>query len=114
MPNFEAHAIAGTSVAFTWDQLRVEQNGEKYLLGIVIGGFVGGIAPEKLEPPIDPNHRGIFHSAGSGIGITWLNNLLANEIKNNEFWKGFLEGIAIGFICHLLMDSSTPEGIRLI
>lgn len=76
------------------------------------GGVIGSLAPDFLEPPTNPNHRGFFHS------FCFMSLLLIlidkNNDNQNETLRIFLNSIYGGNITHLLQDSLTPKCINLI
>lgn len=75
MPNGPAHQLLGAVSGMAASNYYVtpflrpeeEENGKPTLLltGLVVGG-VGGRIPDILDPPIHPNHRGIYHSVVAG------------------------------------------------
>lgn len=75
MPNAAAHKALGAVCGMAASNYYVtpflrpeeEENGKPTLLltGLMAGG-VGGRIPDVLDPPIHPNHRGIYHSVAMG------------------------------------------------
>ena len=77
----------------------------------LIGMFVGAVIPDILDPPTDYTHRKFFHSkrvlkflSTWGLGITFILGL----VSYGFFWIFFGN---IGYISHLLLDSTTPMGL---
>ena len=66
MPNRAAHAILGGILGVGAYLAYEKLNGQELSLAGIIGtGLVGAGAaalPDVLEPAVDPNHRGFFHS----------------------------------------------------
>ena len=114
-----------------------------YQSAFVMGGIIGGILPDRLDPPTNPRHRGIAHSFLTGIltvsfGISWLKwfdpHLKATAIKFREEWEhsqhqniaaflqyicvlfvsGITAGVMAGYLSHLALDANTPAGLPLI
>jgi len=46
--------------------------------GGALGGYVGGLLPDVLEPAISSWHRDVAHSCAAGGGIVALGNALRN------------------------------------
>lgn len=75
MPNAPAHKALGaiTGLAATHSYVtpllraEEEENGKPTLLltGLAAGGL-GGRIPDLLDPPVHPNHRGVYHSVLAG------------------------------------------------
>ena len=108
-----------------------------------IGGTLGGLAPDVLEPAICPNHRSLFHSlaAAGGVGAAgfaeWQADCyraasacderaryapLGSSERSNEEIKAFLwralAGLIVGFLAgyasHLILDAATPKSLPII
>jgi membrane-bound metal-dependent hydrolase YbcI (DUF457 family) len=81
MPGRKAHRIVGTASGGIYAAHRARnQVGLNHLsevLGGCVGGYVGGRAPDVLEPAISSWHRGTFHSATAGAGIVSLTQALS-------------------------------------
>jgi inner membrane protein len=77
-------------------------------------GVVAGIAPDLLEPAVNPHHRRFFHSfAAAGLLAqatreAWKNDSLPQETK----LAASLASAA--YFSHLLADAYTPRGLPLI
>jgi membrane-bound metal-dependent hydrolase YbcI (DUF457 family) len=75
---------------------------------------LGGIAPDVMEPALDPNHRSVFHSIAGGTALVhgaqraWKSARLPSEAK---FIVALL---AIGYVSHLLADAATPKSLPLL
>lgn len=76
-------------------------------------GHLGGIMPDVIEPARHPNHRKHFHSIVAGVGVAYLSNKI-NEKSENPFVKTISRGIATGYVSHIILDSTTPTGVKLI
>lgn len=92
---------------FSWD---------KFLIAVISGGALGaisGIAADKFEPALNPNHRGFFHSYTIWFlaGLTVLHVLTSNKDKilKNMVTIGFL-----GYSSHLALDIQTPKSLPII
>ena len=117
MPNKRAHFWLGAvSGALSYGH-RTTKRGEKPTLGGVIihglAGGVGGVAPDSLEPPTSPNHRGFLHSWSLlGLGAAQVKRLLDDPTILQQT-KDLLAALAAGYGSHLLADSTTPKGLPL-
>lgn len=78
MPNAATHKALGAVTGLAATHCCVtpllrpeeEENGKPALLltGLAAGG-VGGRIPDLLDPPIHPNHRGLYHSVLAGCVV---------------------------------------------
>lgn len=79
-----------------------------------IGGAIGGILPDVLEPPTNPNHRGPCHSVAAGVAVvTGGQQLFASQQVPLEIKEGLAPFLA-GYVSHLLLDSTTPKSLPLL
>jgi len=80
------------------------------LIWACVGVYLGGILPDILEPPLDYTHRQYFHSweflkrLGILLPITFVLSIFFQ-------WMLFVFLIIIGYIAHLLADSTTKMGL---
>lgn len=146
MPRRRDHVIASgaggflTSIAFP-----VQPSGPTpwELLGGVVGGAVGGLAPDGLEPATSPNHRAFFHRGGARGPrfpvrlerdlLSYQARALAAEValqgltlteeerrrwEAERNWVLFARAFVIAFLAgyglHLLMDAATPRSLPLV
>jgi len=108
-----------------------------------IGGLLGGIAPDVLEPAGHPNHRAFFHSVTSAgvlsvaAGEGWVAllrdqadecaaraaaALQGSDIRHSEEFKcamwhclaGVLIGFFAGYASHLILDAGTSKGLPVL
>ena len=125
-----------------------------------LGGDIGALAADWLEPAVSSWHRGTAHSCAAGLGVLSLGDILAGvetycrqqaEQKSAErktlqatpdplqpevfvaapnsslsqlwlsicefFWRavaGFVNGMAAGYISHLVLDAGTSRSIPLL
>lgn len=84
------------------------------LVAASVGGILGGIVPDFIDPPNNPNHRAFAHSwiggGGSNVAIfEWINSL-----NLHPTFKWFLRGLILGYLSHLILDSTTPKGLPII
>jgi hypothetical protein len=107
-----------------------------------IGGTIGGLAPDSLEPALSPHHRSLFHSlavgsaAGSGLIANWQARCheaaaacvsraeqapLGSAQRSEEeakalLWRavaGLLVGFLAGYLSHLALDAGTSSSLPL-
>ncbi len=73
----------------------------------IAGGFWGSTFPDLVEPPINYNHRGFFHSVGllKRIPVVMIVSLLFS-FYDPRFWLLFYS--CFGYALHLLADATTP------
>lgn len=133
MPGKMMHLTVGTAAGAAAILLTPQDNtnicGEYYLYGGLIGGFIGGLMPDIIDPPTGPNHRGMGHSmSGNTIGLSsltlliqkldsWISDQIekAEEVDNTiliaffQALAGFVRGFIAGQASHLLLDLTTPK-----
>jgi hypothetical protein len=150
MPNAQVHAAIGTAsgglVAFLCSSDLSPEARLTITLSGAYGGYVGGCAPDVLEPAIHAWHRSFFHSAVAGAGVfqtanvpvrEWVQNLLtksaairqrrlepgADHPDHATLWLqefglytlcGFLIGLPVGYLSHLIADAGTERGLPFI
>jgi len=118
-------AIAGGIVAYRLLSNKVDSGLSNITFGGIVGGAVGGILADIVDPPSSFTHRAEGHSIGINIVVSLiyifiLAPLLAKlflyfgEKPGGEgwfFWAGFIWGLISGHISHLILDSTTPMGL---
>jgi len=121
MPNRKAHSVIGSASGTAFYLIESYKKEEDFHLGdciaAALGGLLGGIIPDYLDPPNNPNHRKFAHSVLLGAGSTlniekifkWVDSL---DIY--DFWKWLLKGLIFGYLSHLALDLGTPKGLPLI
>lgn len=75
-----------------------------------LGLFIGGVLPDWIEPAHHYTHRKFFHSKRL---LKWLYYsliplLILSYFWNDGFWLFFT---IVGYISHLLADSTTTRGL---
>jgi membrane-bound metal-dependent hydrolase YbcI (DUF457 family) len=111
------------------------------MIGGGLGGQVGGLLPDQLEPAISSWHRGTAHSYTLIVllldrraqlldWVEWCREQgrscerrLACEPGSAlilqlwiAFWSlaaGFVTGLLAGYVSHLALDALTPHGLPL-
>lgn len=82
----------------------------EYMIWPSFAIYIGGRLPDILEPAYDYTHRDVFHSRKFlillyySLPITLFIGVIVN-------WVFFLSFLAIGYIGHLWLDSTTPMGL---
>lgn len=120
MPNGKTHKRVGAAFGAVAAFIRADgQTMEHRLIesvGGAIGGYFGGIVPDLIDPPTNPNHRSLGHGmipAATGVRYTvpnvsdWQNSLrelaqahaVGRENAQTEF-DAFLHEVA-GVTCRL-------------
>lgn len=147
MPNRKTHVMAGivfgTAAAGYQARSLASENLLPELAGGCLGGILGGIAPDILEPAVHSWHRSVAHSGAGGFSSAALIQKCASwqqrcrlEAQHHaqlklvsqddwiRFWhavmtflwallSGFIVGVPAGYISHLVLDSTSPRGIPL-
>lgn len=78
------------------------------------GAFLGGGFPDDIEPATDPNHRKFFHSLTLAILFELGADKLIDTYQLNNYVSCFIKGFVHGNTSHILSDSTTPKGVKLI
>jgi len=79
-----------------------------------IEGAIGGMLPDDLEPPDNPNHRGPFHSIATGIAVAKNGQRIFASEGMPQYLKEGLGSVCAGYVSHLLLDATTPKGLPLL
>ena len=116
MPRREAHSLAGLSIPILIYLIvgsKVLNSG--FLISSALFIF-GNIAPDIMEPARYFTHRNFFHSqkllkillvSVAPVAILWIISWLIFKSQIFLFIGSFL----VGYIIHLLMDSTTKMGL---
>jgi len=109
------HNIIGIGTAsigcLIWHKLSGEKLDIWDFLLILLGGYVGSILPDRLEPPVNPNHRGFAHSVAGGSGLVYLTTKVVTDTDVHSKIKWLCRGFMLGYASHLVSDSTTPKGL---
>jgi xanthosine utilization system XapX-like protein len=147
MPNRATHEVAGAASGAAFALLRVCDAPMPYalaeVLGGALGGWVGGLLPDVLEPATTPNHRKVAHSVVAGGTLTlarlaeWQATCrteaqgcvtrasglpLGSDARRRADWDalvwrflaGLLAGLVAGYASHLMLDAGTAKGLPLL
>ena len=136
MSNRDEHVAAGVAVGGLLGLVQVATRGGSAhecaagAFGGALGGLLGGRAPDLLEPPDHPHHRGAMHSwafatAGSAaaakVASPWTDfweaqraGRTASECLVLAAFEGFGPGAVGGYASHLALDAGTPMGLPLL
>lgn len=147
MPNQATHEVVGAASGAAFTLLRVSDAPTPHafaeVLGGAVGGWVGGLLPDVLEPATTPNHRKLAHSVVVGGALTlarlaeWqaacrtearscvaraLVLAVGSDARHRaerdalvwRFLAGILAGLVAGYASHLLLDAGTAKGLPLL
>lgn len=132
-------AAAAALVAPTHDPLRLAIE----IASGGLGGYLGGLAPDAIEPAVSSHHRNLAHSVVAGAAVVMASfvelqahcrtagsaceqRALALTAQPDEAararWEALawhalaalLVGFAAGYVSHLALDSGTPRSIPLL
>ena len=114
-----AHLIIGVlafcGYAYLLSLIR-ETTNELLLLGF-FAVITGSLMPDILEAPTSWKHRGLFHSKRAlkcilGVfGVTAAIGVLPSSLIPHAFLIYGLSCFALGYLFHLLADSTTKRGL---
>lgn len=86
----------------------------------IAAGVLGSVLtclPDIAEPAFHPNHRQFFHSVtfgtvvGCGLNRAWE---WQPETDGDKFLRYLALIAGSGYLCHLVLDASTPKSLPLI
>lgn len=118
MSNRKTHVIiggiSGGGGYLILNDLKQEEINLRDMVVTSLGGMIGGMLPDYLDPPTNPNHRALAHSilVGGGFNVAvfeWINSL---DLHPTLKW--FLKGLILGYLSHLILDSTTPRGLPIV
>lgn len=146
MPNRKTHTAVGTTAGIAATAHATDWTDKPKAIietiGGGFGGYWGGRAPDLIDPPSSPNHRGLGHG---GLAIAALSALPVSKWKDNlrgwaahcrqraaesqsegerllwiicaallQFLAGALEGFRAGYASHLAMDFPTAKSLPVL
>ncbi len=113
---FIAYWIDGTFYPDPWVTLPFALPWETHYFGFstmvyaIIGGIIGSILPDVIEPPDHYTHRSFFHSTPLMkflLGALIVSLLIA--FYDTRVWSVFY--VIVGYVMHLVADGTTPMGL---
>jgi membrane-bound metal-dependent hydrolase YbcI (DUF457 family) len=146
MPNRRVHVVAGlvtgAAAGLATAQRLDSQHRALHVSFAALGGVLGGLLPDALEPATSPNHRGTFHSLLAAAGITsaagadWAARChkaaalcdenaqklpTGGQERSDQELKailfralaGLIVGLIAGYASHLALDSTTSRSLPL-
>lgn len=117
MPDTLKHLIAGLCSAGTshldYKATQKEDPNSREFAVCLLVGAIGAVAPDILEPPDNPNHRGFFHSRTCIGLLTWLGDAIIQNPTSSTAQRIATIGTVSGYGSHIRLDSSTPKGVSL-
>lgn len=138
-----AGLVAGAIAGLATSSRLPSEHQTIHIVFATIGGVLGGIAPDIIEPATSPGHRGAFHSLlmAGGATAAWRADWLAdchgrattcdaraltfsegspernNEFRTALFWRalgGLIVGFIAGYASHLALDACTARSLPLL
>jgi membrane-bound metal-dependent hydrolase YbcI (DUF457 family) len=88
----------------------------KFIQTILAGcalGAITGIAVDKFEPTLNPNHRGFLHSVACWILLGIAAYKTSMERNINCICKNLVVIGFAGYSSHLVLDMETPKSLPL-
>lgn len=120
MPSKKEHAIIGIITGSFVECLKISSGSQtdigecfKRIACAGLGGYLGGLIPDIIEPATNPNHRGIAHSVAT-LSVTGCILVKVNKVEKNPYLSAFSRGIGYGVASHIISDATTPKGIPLL
>ena len=119
MPGRKEHIVisAFTAVAANIVMQLFESEEQKVdiieLIQAAFLGAIGGVLPVLIEPAVNPNHRKFFHSYSTMLGVGY--SVAGKHTKKcSRFRKRMMVSAVIGYISHLIADSTTSKGLPFV
>lgn len=122
IPNFKQHALIGAGAGagvylLSYLKKKREDSEMQFDLGKFLihtaFGCIAASVPDLLEPATSPNHRNVFHSIAAVSLIIWLVYKVENSQIDPEL-NSMLSSAGLGYVSHLLADSTTPKGLPIL
>jgi inner membrane protein len=118
MANSNVHVLAGASlgagtyVGFCYLTEKEIEWGK--VVGSALVGALAALAPDLLEPALNPHHRKFFHSI-TALALLGYGNYRAirSTTLSSDLKIAILVAFA-GYASHIVMDSVTPRSLPLI
>ncbi len=117
MPSRGAHILIGAVTGLVVESLSAQARGREPTSGGMVRsaalGAAGGLLPDWLEPALDPNHRGLFHSTAGlllELYLLWQASAVVATRPDTPEWRALLAG----YSSHLVADARTPAGLPLV
>ena len=80
-------------------------------------GSISGKLPDYIEPALHPNHLQFFHSI-TFAGLITVGLIKCYQWKPEEPFEKLIRGLVLlggmGYLSHLICDSTTPKGLPLV
>lgn len=147
MPRAKDHVCAGVMVGFVAAGILIPRETQSstalsVLAYGALGGAIGGLLPDRLEPARSPRHRKFFHSfLVMALGVwaayklfprasSFCRSAVGQELPVfNEFSRSsaqhsyvaiavvliaFYVGLLVGYLSHLGMDGCTKAGLPFL
>lgn len=118
MARVSTHAAVGAVVGVTTYliccRLFQRQTTAGELLLSAVGGVTFAIAPDLLEPALDPGHRAFFHSITLLGGMTFGGYKALTSPGFTEQGKLTLLTASTAYASHLILDLLTPKSLPFI
>jgi inner membrane protein len=117
MANITTHMyVGGAAAAITYLAMcKYYRREPTFVEGLTFSfaGVLSSVAPDMLEPALNPNHRQFCHSFTAGIlllnGSTKTCSYTNDKIE--EPTKILMACIFNGYLTHLFLDGCTPMGL---
>lgn len=94
-----------------------QANGFELLTHVIygaLGGAIGGVLPDIIEPAYHSPHRKSAHSVSALAGVATLVGKGFTSNLPSTLQQSFMLGAGMGYCVHLVDDSATPRGLPLM
>lgn len=118
MPNSTKHFIIGGIATFLVDCIVQKRNSGQINFRRALGrGLLGGgiaLLPDILEPAVNPDHRGFFHSFAVGACLLAVNKKIKENPGIPDKTKNLLFALSSAYGSHLALDATTSKSLPLL
>lgn len=105
---------AGVGGSLAWSFVKEEEIRGLDWVGILVGSLIGGMLPDIIDPPLNPNHRAFGHSVVGNGSLAFV-LLKTNDNHNiHPTLKWFLRSFVFAQWSHVISDLTTPKRIPFI
>jgi membrane-bound metal-dependent hydrolase YbcI (DUF457 family) len=114
--NAATHSLVAFATVTTLSAVEEHHHGQATIrpLGDGILGALLASLPDKLEPPIHPNHRQFFHSVAFATCVGYV-TYRAYKSEPTEDWERIVRWVlvigGVAYLTHLVLDACTKKGL---
>jgi len=104
----EIALVVGAAAAFCCASDAPRDNAIVETIGGALGGYVGGVLPDVIDPPIHPGHRSLGH------GVLPVGATAKYYVENVRAWQEELRRLARGYAQSAARANSESERTKYL